>query len=389
MKVLVLAHSFPRSETDPVGSFVLRLAVALRAEGVEVLVIAPSSEGLAPEEQLEGIPVERFRYAPRRLETLAYTGTMSAQVRRSWTGRLAMIGFLGGQLAKAIALRRRFEPGLIHAHWWFPGGLVGTSLRSLWRVPVVTTLHGSDLRLVESSTWVRPLLRSVLRRSSVVTAVSQWLARVARALVPEIDPVVAPMPIVPELFQPGEQRAKDNRLLFVGKLNEQKGIKYLLRAMALMQTSASLDIVVGVGSVEDHARRFAAELGIENRLRWHPLLPQYALAELYRSATALVVPSIDEGFGLVALEAQLSETPVVAFDSGGLPDAVLNGRTGYLVPPRDAAALATALDQLLERPDRGAALGRAGRARSLATFAPDAVARRYKEIYQSALELSR
>ena len=92
MKVLFLTHSFPRFATDPVGSFVLRLAVALRPLWVEVEVVAPAAAGLAAREEYEGIPVSRFRYAPRSLETLAYAGTMQEQVRTSWSARVALAG---------------------------------------------------------------------------------------------------------------------------------------------------------------------------------------------------------------------------------------------------------------------------------------------------------
>ena len=94
---------------------------------------------------------------------------------------------------------------------------------------------------------------------------------------------------------------------------------------------------------------------------------------------------MDEGLGLVAVEALLSETPVVAFDSGGLPDVVVPGETGTLVPPQRPDLLARALDELLSLPDQGASLGRIGRARMLATFSPAAVAARYREVYAAAL----
>jgi glycosyltransferase involved in cell wall biosynthesis len=89
---------------------------------------------------------------------------------------------------------------------------------------------------------------------------------------------------------------------------------------------------------------------------------------------------------LVAVEALLSETPVVAYASGGLPDVVVPEETGLLVPPRRPDLLARALDDLLSRPDQGGALGRDGRTRMLTTFSPAAVAARYRDIYRAALE---
>jgi glycosyltransferase involved in cell wall biosynthesis len=226
------------------------------------------------------------------------------------------------------------------------------------------------------------MFRHVMRRSTVVTTVSSWLAAETKAIVPEVEPLVAPMPIISNLFDPANARPADNRVLFVGKLNAQKGIQHLLPALAEMRQSCSLDVVVGVGSVEDDARAQASELGIADRVRWHPLLPQNQLAELYRNATVLAMPSVDEGLSLVAIEAQLCETPVVAFASGGLTDVVVDGQTGFLVAPNDHSALAQAMDRVIGLPDRGAELGRSGRLHALERFAPRAVARRYGSIYR-------
>ena len=100
------------------------------------------------------------------------------------------------------------------------------------------------------------------------------------------------------------------------------------------------------------------------------------------------MPSSEEGLGLVAVEAQLCETPVVAFDSGGLPDVIQHDRTGFLVKDRTSSALAAAIRGLLDRADGGAALGEAGRLHALATFAPESVARRYADIYRSVIGTS-
>ncbi len=387
MKVLFLTHSFPRRPGDAPGSFVLRLATALRDEGVETRVVAPAAPGLEAHDRLDDVDVERFRYAPRRYETLAYTGNMAQQFQNSWSARVTMVGFLGAEFRSAVRARREFEPDLVHAHWWFPNGLVGTWLSRMAHKPLVTTLHGTDVRLARAVAFSRPAFRHVMTNSAAVTAVSRWLANEAQEVVSAPAPIVAPMPVATELFSPGGERHKD-RLLFVGRLNKQKGIELLLHALSrIPDTSLSLD-VVGDGDDRQTLVDLAGALGIADRVRWHGALPQPKLADFYRRATALVVPSVGEGLGLVAVEAQLCETPVVAFDSGGLPDIVQHDRTGVLVKDVDAGALAAALITLLQRDDRGASLGAAARLHALATFAPESVARRYADIYRSAIASS-
>lgn len=384
MKVLFLTHNFPRTSGDVAGSFVLRLALALRGEGIEIQVVAPAATGVPGHGEVEGVRVDRFRYAPRRFETLAYTGTMASQVADSWGAKMTMVGFLGAEFTCAVKARRTLEPDLIHAHWWFPNGLVGTWLSRMSHKPLVTTMHGSDVRLAKSVAFSRPAFRHVMQHSARVTAVSRWLANEASDVVAGPEPVVAPMPVAVNLFSPGGERASD-RLLFVGRLNAQKGIELLLHALSRMPDSAvSLD-VVGDGEDREALGALATGLGIASRVRWHGQVEQSRLADFYRRATALVVPSVGEGLGLVAVEAQLCGTPVVAFDSGGLPDVVQHDRTGILVADVDAGALAAALGSLMDRPDRGAALGAAGRLHALATFAPESVARRYADIYRSVV----
>jgi glycosyltransferase involved in cell wall biosynthesis len=384
MNVLFLTHSFPRSEGDAAGSFILRLAVALRGENVNVRVVAPAGAGLPASEEMEGVSVERFRYAPRRFEKLAYTGNMANDVASSWTARLALVGFLGSDFVHSVRARRSFEPELVHAHWWFPNGVVGTWVSGLARIPLVTTLHGTDVRLARKVGVAKPLFGHVLKHSAAVTTVSKWLKEETEALVPGVHPTVAPMPVATNLFGPGSSR-DGQRLLFVGRLNDQKGADHLVHALATMKTpAASLDIV-GDGPNREALKQLAQQLGVASRIRWHGQLSQSELPPLYQRAAAVVIPSIDEGLGLVAVEALLCETPVVAFDSGGLRDVIQHEKTGLLVKPGDRAALASALDNLLARDGRGSQLGRAGRLYALSAFAPESAARRYAEIYRRVL----
>ena len=383
MKVLFLTHSFPRFEGDGAGNFLLRLASALGKEGVDVQVVAPAAPGVVDSAKLNGTGVDRFHYAPRRYETLAYVGNMAEQVRDSWSARFTMIGFLGAEFRSAVRARRAMQPDLVHAHWWFPSGLVGTWLSKLSHTPLVTTLHGTDVRLARSISVSRPAFRHVLQNSAAVTAVSRWLAHEAQSLVSAPPAVVAPMPVGTDLFTPGGERRPD-ALLFVGRLKKQKGLDLLLRALAMLPANVSLD-VVGEGEEREPLQKLQGELGLSSRVRWHGTQPQRSLVSFYRSASAVVIPSVDEGLGLVAVEAMLCETPVVAFESGGLPDVVQHERTGILVRERAVESLATAIETVLRDPEVARSLGAAGRMHALATFAPESVARRYIDIYQSAI----
>jgi glycosyltransferase involved in cell wall biosynthesis len=383
VRVLFLTHSFPRFIGDAPGSFLHRLAVALRDVGVEVRVIAPSGPDLASREDLDGIHVERFRYAPSGFENLAYTGNMASEVAGSWSARAALTTFLGAEFFRSSWENWSFRPDVIHAHWWFPSGVIGLSLATLSRRPLITTLHGTDVRLASQVKASRTIFRSVLRKSSSVTTVSNWLAAETMQISPDTRPLVAPMPVAVEKFFPHGSKEK-NRFLFAGRLNRQKGLDHLLRAFAVMKELAMLD-VVGEGSDASNLKLLASQLGVSDRVSWHGQLNQHDLVKMYQSATAVVVPSTDEGLGLVAAEALLCETPVVAFRSGGLTDIVEHDRTGILVTPGETAELAAAMDAVLEHPDRSASLAAEGRRHVLRAFSPESAAERYADIYRTAI----
>lgn len=382
MRVLFLAHAFPRYAGDPVGSFVANLATALRDRGVDIVVSAPSAPGLATSEVIDGVPIHRFRYAPSRRETLAYTGTMGAQVRDSLIGKFVMASYLAAAHRAAATQLGSTPFDLVHAHWWFPAGLIASRAQRRFHVPYLVTMHGSDLRLAGSFPFGRRLFRNVAKHAGALSAVSSWLGREAESMSPGTKVHIAPMPVVPGLFHTGGARDAD-RILFVGKLTEQKGLHRLLRAMKQMTRTARLT-VVGAGRVDDSdVRRLATTLGLEPRIEWLPLLSQAELADQYRRAALHVIPALDEGLGLTAVEALLSETPVVGFASGGLTDIVLDGTTGRLVPAGDEAALAAALDAMLSDSDARIRMGVAGRGHALRLFGPEAAAKRYLDLYRS------
>lgn len=386
LRVVLLAHAFPRHEGDLPGNFVLRLAAALRAHGVEVVALAPSATGLAATETLAEVPVRRYRYAPRRLQTLAYAGDMHERAG-TVTGALAAAGLLAAGAAATRRLARRAD--LVHAHWWLPGGVQALAAAR----PLVTTLHGTDMRLTARHPALRTLCARVLRGSARVTTVSTWLRDQARRIAPDAaDRIrVAPMPVDDTAFHPAPPDAPRRELLFVGRLDRQKGAEDAVRALGLLTgPAAELPLrIVGAGPEEPTLRRLAAALGVAGRVHWEPTLPQTELAARYRAAAALLVPSRQEGLGLVAVEAQLSGTPVVAAAAGGLVDVVTDGDSGRTFTPGDPAALAHVVSDLLANPAAAAALAARGRAAARRRFTPTAAARTYADIYAEALRAAR
>ncbi|MCU0615535.1 MAG: glycosyltransferase [Gemmatimonadaceae bacterium] len=386
-RVLFVTHNFPRTAGDPAGSFILRLADALGNAGARIDVIAPGAPGLASRDVVQGIPVQRVRYARDDRQTLAYEGTMVEAVRAGWSGRFALLGLLwhtrrAVQQAITAARREGAPYDAVHAHWWFPAGLC-TWAAGLGRPGgprFIVTMHGSDVRLAQGVSAAHPIMRAVLHRAQAVTAVSHWLADTAASIVPGCDIHVAPMPVNVHGFTPGPRDR--GGVLFVGRLNAQKGVGQLLAALARTASHLTCDIV-GDGPDRAALHAQANTLGLASRVRWHGALPHDALPALYQRALVTVMPSHEEGLGLVAVESALCSTPVIAYRSGGLPDVVVPSHGGTLIEPGDIDALAAAIDAAARDLNATRTRGEMARAHALEHFDPAHVAARYLALYAS------
>ena len=391
MRVLFVTHNVPRFDGDPAGSFVLRLAVALQAAGARVEIIAPGAPGMAARDEREGVTIHRVRYAEDADMTLAYTGTMVEQVRSSWKARFALIGLMRAlrrftQHMGHDAERDGDAFSIVHTHWWFPTGLA--LWRGFARAPKgpgrILTMHGSDVRLAHQIAPARVLMRAVVNDHDVATAVSRWLADIVDQHVPGRRTHVAPMPVDVRHFHQPDIDARDG-ILFVGRLNAQKGIADLVQALAEPSLRHVTLNVVGDGPERENVAALARDAGVASRIHWHGALPHAQLLPLYQRARVVAMPSREEGLGLVAVEAQLCGTPVVAYASGGLTDVVRPDAGGTLVPEGDIVQFAAALAQLLDDPTRAAECGRAAHASTVGRFSPEAVAGAYLAHYRAAL----
>src|SRR5215210_4538568 len=218
LRILTITHNFPRFAGDPAGAFVARIAQGAAARGHEVEVVAPHAPGTAISERLGDLRVRRFRYGSDRMEKVAYTGNLHSGTLLSPLAALTFPGFL---LAFGQAVRsavRTFEPDVIHAHWWVPGGWFARR----WGVPYVITCHGSDVQLLERASLVRKVASGVFRRAARVTTVSDFLAREIARLLPQVSVAVSvtPMPVDVIAFGRGAEvdKAEPPRILYAGNL---------------------------------------------------------------------------------------------------------------------------------------------------------------------------
>ena len=378
MRVVFLTHNYPRWSGDLSGSFLGTLAAALVRRGVEVRVVAPSDAGQGGEDEADGVRVRRVRYAPARLETLAYRGTMTSALRAP--GGWRALGGLWRALRRAAREEMASGADLVHAHWWVPAGLAAPS-----EAPLVVTVHGTDAALLRRSRLARRVARPVFARARIVTAVSRelagWVQNATGRHIPTAH--VHPMPVDTSEWP---WTTGGGGAVVVSRLTAQKRINLAIETTAFL-ASCGHDLpltVVGDGPERDSLERQVDRLGIAPFVRFVGAVPPSEVTRFLARADLMLVPAQGEGFGLAAAEALMAGVPVVAcWDGGGLLDVVPETGAGRLTLP-SAEALSDATLDLLQDPDRLALarlVGEAWRAR----LAPEHVAELCEGWYREAL----
>jgi len=294
------------------------------------------------------------------------------------------------------AVRLRADVAL-HAQWQ----TVGASALARWLTGyprrIVCAAHGRELLFnpLAGRPGLGPaydrLRRWSLAQPDALLPVSRYTAGLLREHgVPPARLRVIPNGTDPERFRPRGGRALRDRLgigprpmlLTVGRLVPRKGVDTVLRALPSIAASVPevRYVVAGTGPDRSRLERLAVRKGVRDRVHFVGHVADDALPSYYSAADLFVMPAREappdvEGFGLVFLEANACGTPAVGARSGGIPDAIVDGETGLLVPPSAPTALASALTSLLHTPEQLATLGRQGRTRTLRTANWEAVAR--------------
>jgi glycogen synthase len=378
LSVAMLSWEYPPLVVGGLGRHVYSLSHAAAAHGHQVTVYARGPDAVQDD---GAVRVIRAQSVPPGIPFRDLV---------PWAMALNM-----GLLRRAAANSTE-PPDVIHAHDWLvaPAAL---ALRDMTGAPMVATIHATEhgRHLGRPGGPIQQFVHDVERwlvteADRIITCSAFMRAEVGRVFdVPPSSIETIPNQVDLAAFRHPASSAPPARptLLFVGRLEHEKGVQTLLRALPLVARRIPWVRlrVVGRGSFAAELERLTAALGLTGRVRFDGWVDAERLGELYGASDAVVIPSLYEPFGLVALEAMACGVPVIAADTGGLRELVEDEVTGIRFSAGDHEALAEVVVRLLGDRTLVRSLGRAGRAKVAGRETWAAAAVRTTEVYRQAV----
>jgi len=384
MRIIMLSWEFPPQKVGGLSQHVFELSRSLVAAGYQVDVLTSGGETLPEKETMEGINV--WRVVP-------YHGGKERDFI-DWVQRLNF-----ALLERGVMLfNSKGKYDLIHAHDWLVT-YAARGLKNIFRTPLLATIHatefgrnnglhtGDQRYISDLEWWLSYEAWKVICCSNHMKEELQYVFQLPGDKVVIIPNGIRPEAyraagIKPEMegitFLPGEKM-----IFYIGRLVPEKGVQFILEAApAILQRFPRTKFVIaGTGPYGDYLKGRARELGLEGRVFFCGYINDRIRNELYSAAAAAVFPSLYEPFGIVALEAMISGTPVVVSSVGGLEEIVEHQVDGLKAYPGDSRSLAEQICRLLENEEWAASLAEKAYQKAL-TFSWDKIARKTAEVYR-------
>ncbi|MDQ3013594.1 MAG: N-acetyl-alpha-D-glucosaminyl L-malate synthase BshA [Acidobacteriota bacterium] len=282
---------------------------------------------------------------------------------------------------------------VLHMHYAIPHATAAYLAREMYKptryLPFVTTLHGTDITLVGSRKSFLPITKFSIAQSDAVTSISQYLAdETCRTF------GLGGIEVIPNFINAEEYQRRENEalhrqlaprgeklLMHVSNFRPVKRIGDCIHAFAKIKPHLPVRLVLcGDGPERAGAEKLAQEYGLADDVLFAGQVPN--IADYLSVADLLLVPSETESFGLAALEAMACEVPVIATNTGGLPEVVLDGENGYLVALGDTQTIAERAVEILSDEKKQHEMGRRGRAWAVEQFNTERVIPQYERLYE-------
>ena len=394
-KVLIVTSTFPRWKDDTDPPFVFELAKRL-TDDFDITVLAPHYPGALLKETFEGIQIYRFRYFLKKFEKLAGSEGILPTLKKNKLFLLLVPFFVLAEFFALLKLINKTKPDIIHAHWLLPQGFVAALAHKITGAPYIVTTHGGDIYGLQGK-FASNLKGFALRNAAKVTVVSKDIQNTIRQnFGTDIQTDVIPMGVDSSLFHSDKKDPEIRNkigitgpfLLFVGRLTEKKGVRYLIEAMPgiLKQDSTAKLLIVGTGEEEKHLQQLAQKLDISDNVIFAGAIQNKELPAYFATADIFIGPSIrteggdTEGFGLTFVEAGMSGCIVVGTDVGGISDIIEHGKTGFLLREKDPGYIAATINMLLEGSSKLSHMKEITRSSLCSKFDWSVIAEKYKEL---------
>ena len=385
MKVCLLTHGYPRYPSDTTAPFIESIAETLEKQGMRVTVLTPDTPKFTRTPSDHSVTLKTYRYFfPRRLQRLGYANTLVNDCAlKKYVYLLAPFMVLSG-IFHLFQLHRKHRFDVIHAHWLLPNGFIGAIVSKLCKIPVVITLHGSDIFVSKLNPIFKAIAKWTLKHTAMVTSVTPaFLPELAALGVPEEKRCLIPNGVDPEVFPPPTPKQltelqnklsipEEQRVVFaLGRIVLKKGFDILIRALPYVREKCPQTTVIIGGDGSDLARlkTLAKEKGVSDIIRFPGNINRLEVPIYFYLSDLFVLPAVVDpkgnmdGCPIVILEAMACGKPVVSSAISGIPIVVQNDKTGLLVEEKDPDTLAAAIISLLKNPEKREQFGRAGQQR--------------------------
>jgi len=397
MKILMLSHMYPLPFEKMKGIFVHEQVKALAAKGVEVQVVSPVPWTPFPINYLSS-KWKKYSTIPEReiRDGISIWYPHYVTFPRAWffasSGQRMYLG-----IKELVAkIYREFQYDLIHAHVALPDGFAALKLKQIYRKPVIVNIHGQDLYVTTNrNKSCKIALFNVFKKADRIVLVSKKLKEISDNNVgfatksTVISNGVAMNNILKEKkFILGEHTLDYRVILSVSYLITRKAIDFNLKAIAqLINKYPNLKyLIIGDGPEMRHLKELSSNLRINEHVEFLGQLPHEKVLAYMAKADIFSLPSWDEAFGVVYIEAMAQGTPVIGCQGEGIEDFVEHGITGMLVKPKDVDSLVKVMDYLLSNPDEAQAIGKRARKLVLENYTWEKNAEKTIEVYREVLD---
>lgn len=399
MNILVLTSTFPTFlPQDATPPFVYGLSRGMSHAGkFNVIVLTPYRKNARLRETREGVKIYRFRYGFSKL----CEGAILPSLKKNILLWFQVPFFFFFYFISIISIVRKENIGIIHAHWLIPQGVLATLYKKFIhrRMKIVCTIHGADIFALRGR-LSGFLKRFVIKNVDGLTVVSKKLAHEVNNVYDRkgLHTHVLPMGVDKDVFH---SRMYDTRikerynitghfLLFVGRLEEKKGVQYLIDAMPriIKKFNNVQLIIIGGGTLQEQLQKLVLRLKLEKNVLFLGPVKHNDLPAFFATADIFIGPSVQardgdqEGFGLVFVEALMSDTCVVASNLPAISDIIIHGKTGIRVDVKQKDVFSDAIIQLLSNSQKRQYLSKNGQSFVREKFSLHAIAYRYSSFIE-------